>query len=181
MKNKLLKIGYYVFLGLLGVVALTVAISALPITGGIKILAVLSGSMEPAIHTGSVVLVRPHATYNIGDIITFKGTGAKQVSITHRVAEMRTDRGVPSYITKGDANNAADSRVISQKEVIGSVIFSVPYFGYAVETARKPYGFAALIILPALLIIGDQLSRVWKEIRNMREKKETAINSTITR
>lgn len=172
MKNKFLSIVYYLFLCLLGVIALTVVISALPITGGIKIMAVLSGSMEPAIHTGSVVIVRPHISYHIGDVITFKGTGSKNISITHRIAEMRVDRGAPSYVTKGDANNAPDLRVISQKEVIGSVMLSVPYLGYAVETARRPYGFAALIAIPALLIIFDQAGKIKKEIIRLRREKE---------
>lgn len=173
MKNKLLKIGYYVFLGLLGVVALTVTTSALPISGGIKIMAVLSGSMEPAIRTGSVVIVRSHGAYHIGDVITFKGTGPKNVSITHRVVEMRVDRGVPSYVTKGDANNAPDSRLIAQKEIIGSVIVSVPYFGYVVETARKPYGFAALILIPAFVLILDQVSKILREVKRLRLVKQS--------
>lgn len=173
MNNKLLKIGYYVFLGFLGIIALAVVISALPITGGIKILAVLSGSMEPTIHTGSIVIVRPHATYRMGDVVTFKSIGTKNISITHRVVEMRVDRGEPSYVTKGDANNAADTRVILQKEVIGSVIFSIPYLGYAIEVARKPYGFLALIIIPALIIVFDQIGKIVKEVKKVKAGKKT--------
>ena len=172
MKNKILKIGYYIFLGFLGVIALTVAISALPITGNFKIMVVLSGSMEPKIQTGSIVVVRPRAAYAIGDVITFRGTGEKNVSITHRVTEMRVDSGVPSYVTKGDANNTPDSRLIAQKDVIGGVLFSVPYLGYAVETARKPYGFFALIIIPALIIVTDQLGKIVKEVKKVRANKK---------
>ncbi|MDP3772280.1 MAG: signal peptidase I [bacterium] len=164
---------YYVFVSVLGIVGVLVVVSAFPITGNFKIMAVLSGSMEPAIRTGSIVVVRPSTSYSIGNIVTFTGTsGGKSIPITHRVMEIRVDRGVPSYITKGDANNAPDARLVAHREIIGGLVFSVPYLGYGVETARKPYGLAALILLPAALIIIDQAGRIKKELARLRREKE---------
>ncbi|TSC78833.1 MAG: signal peptidase, endoplasmic reticulum-type [Parcubacteria group bacterium Gr01-1014_29] len=176
--------GYYLFFGALIFVALVVVASAFPIKGNIQIKVVESGSMEPAIKTGSVALIKPVTSYKIGDIITFEGNfknaKGQRVPTTHRIVEMRVDRGNPIYITKGDANEEQDTREATGSQVIGKVLFSIPYIGYAVETARQPYGFAALIIVPALLIIGDQAQKIWREIKKIRGRKEHETNSTIT-
>ena len=71
-------------------------------------------------------------------------------------------------IFKGDANNAPDSRQLAQREIIGRVLFSIPYVGYGVETARTPYGFLALIIVPALIVIVDEVRKIWGELKKRR-------------
>src|SRR3990167_10268699 len=123
--KKLGKYGYYILLGALIFVALVVVASAFPIKGNIQIKVVESGSMEPAIKTGSVVLIKPSSIYKIGDVITFEGNfkdaKGQKVPTTHRIIEMRVDRGNPVYITKGDANEEPDSKEIPQSQVIGKV------------------------------------------------------------
>ncbi|KKU04164.1 MAG: hypothetical protein UX07_C0045G0001, partial [Parcubacteria group bacterium GW2011_GWA2_45_30] len=47
----------------------------------------------------------------------------------------------------------------------------VPYLGYAIETARTTYGFLALIIIPALIIVWDQAQKIWEEIKKARKNK----------
>lgn len=182
--KKLGNIGYYLFFGALIFVALVVVASAFPIKGNIQIKVVESGSMEPAIKTGSVALIKPASSYKIGDIITFEGNfknaKGQNVPTTHRIVEMKVERGDPIYITKGDANEEQDTKEALHSQVIGRVYLTIPYLGFAIETARKPYGFAALIILPALLIIGEQIQKIWKEIKEIRGRKKREINSTIT-
>ena len=181
MIRKLGKIGYYTFLGFLGVIAFAVAASVLPITGNYKILVVQSGSMDPAIKTGSVVVVKPFAAYQIGDVITFQGSfrGPKgeRIPITHRIVAMKVERGDPVYVTQGDANNAPDPREVRHDEILGALLFTVPYVGYVVEVARKPYGFVALIIIPALIIFYDQGMKVWREVRRMKTQREVDTDS----
>lgn len=166
---KVFKILYFVLSGVLFIVALFLIISILPIPGGYKVMAVLSGSMEPAIKTGSVVVVKPSAQYKIGNIITFQGKG-NIIPITHRIIEMRVDKGSPLYITKGDANNAQDLREIREPEIIGKVLFSTPYIGYGINAAKKPFGFVALILIPAVIITTDQIKNIWQEIKKRKEK-----------
>ena len=170
--KKLLKTVYYILLGCLVVIALLLIVSVFPITGNFKVLTVLSGSMEPAIGTGSVVVVKPSDNYGIGDVITFGEETKTKTPTTHRIYEMRVQSGEPIYITKGDANNAPDQKEIMGDEIIGKVLFNVPYAGYAVNEARKPLGFALIIILPALIIIGDELRKIWKEIMRLKNKKK---------
>ena len=178
--NKILKIGYRIFFGALIFVALVMVVSAFPLRGNIQIKVVESGSMEPAIKTGSVALIKPASSYKMGDIVTFEGNfknaKGQKVPTTHRIVEMRVEKGNPIYITKGDANEEPDSREISQSQIIGRVYLAVPYLGYAIETARTTYGFLALIIIPAGLIMWGQFGKISKEIKKMKENKKMEKN-----
>ncbi|MDD5433731.1 MAG: signal peptidase I [Candidatus Pacebacteria bacterium] len=165
---------YYVFLGLVIAIALLLVVSVLPVTGNYKILAVQSGSMTPAIKMGSVVVVKPQEDYKIGDVITFGKSSKTQTPTTHRIYDIKVNVGEVVYITKGDANNAPDSKEISQKEVIGKVIFNVPYAGYLVAGARTKLGFALIIIIPALAIIIDEVFKIVKEVKGKKDEKQKA-------
>lgn len=171
------KIAYYAVFAALIVLALLVIISAFSITGSYKLFVVQSGSMEPAIKTGAVVVVKPAEEYQIGEIITFGLVSKTRAPTTHRIHDIRIQGGVPIYITKGDTNNAPDPREIRDRDIIGRVVLDVPYVGYAVATARKPYGFAALIIVPAAIIIFDQSKNIYSELKRMKGKKEEGSNS----
>lgn len=153
-------------------IALLILTSIFPVTGSHKILVVKSGSMEPAIHTGSVVLVSPRKEYNVNDIITFAGRGGKETSITHRVMEIEDTNGKKSFVTKGDANNAEDENKVALDKIIGKVLFSVPYAGYLVATAKEPLGFALLIIFPAGLIVLEEIEKIRKELKKRKKSKE---------
>jgi signal peptidase len=157
---------------LIAVVGLFLA-SILPIPGHIEIKIVKSGSMEPAIHTGSIVVVQPGgADYAIGDIITFGEDTKVQIPTTHRIVSIRTDASGTFYTTKGDANNSADPGETAKSAVIGHVIFTVPYAGYILNFARQPIGFTLMIAVPAGVIILDELLRIFREIALLRQKKK---------
>ncbi|OIO46727.1 MAG: signal peptidase I [Parcubacteria group bacterium CG1_02_40_25] len=162
---------YYVFLGVIGAIALLLIVSVFPITGNFKVLTVQSGSMMPAIKTGSIVLVKPTNNYKIGDIITFGQISKTKTPTTHRIAEIEMANGQPIYTTKGDANNAPDQKQVSAKEVIGRVLLDVPFLGYAVAAAKKPWGFMLLIAVPALLVIYEEAHKIWQEIKKSKTKK----------
>lgn len=168
---KYLKIIYYVFLGAIVLTAFLLVVSVLPITGNYKVMTVLSGSMEPEIKTGSIVVVKPADNYKIGDIITFGEISKTKTPTTHRIFEMKVEGSEPIYITKGDTNNAPDQKEIKAKEIIGKVLFSVPYAGYAVDTAKKPFGFMLIIVVPALLIIIDEGKKIYREIKKRRKNE----------
>lgn len=169
---KIFKLFYYLVVVLISVVALLLIISILPLTGNFKVLAVLSGSMEPTIHTGSIVAVKPAGDYKIGDIITFGKIGKNQTPTTHRINDIRVQAGKPIYITKGDANNTPDPKEVLANEVVGQVIFSVPYLGYAVDAAKKPIGFIVIIMVPAVIIIYDEIRKIYKEIKKKKTKTD---------
>src|ERR1035437_10814100 len=99
--KKIFKTIYYVVLSAIIFIALLLIISVFPISGNIKILTVLSGSMEPAIHTGSVVIIKPESSYKVGDIITFGQNTKTDIPTTHLIAEMKAVEGSIVYKTKG--------------------------------------------------------------------------------
>jgi len=169
---KLFKILQYIFFVIIVIIALGVIAPLLPIPGNYQILVVQSGSMSPAIKMGSMVIVKPAESYAVNDVITFGEMGKDKTPITHRIHDIRVQEGESIYITKGDANDSPDQREISGNKVIGKVLFDISYLGYAVDTAKKPWGFVALIIIPALLIISDEIRKIWKEITNLKKSKQ---------
>lgn len=171
---KIFKTIYYIFLGVIALIAILLVVSIFPITGNYKVMVVLSGSMEPAIKMGSVVIVKPQADYKIGEVITFGTVSKTKTPTTHRIHDIKVNVGTPIYITKGDANNAPDVKEVLPREVVGKVLFSVPYIGFAVDTAKKPLGFMFIIIVPALYIIYDEFVKIKKEVGKLKKGKEPA-------
>jgi signal peptidase len=152
-------------------VAILLVWSILPVKNGPKILAVLSGSMEPAIHTGSVVVIKPESQYNINDVVTFGKDTKKDVPTTHRIVSSRVQDGVMVFKTQGDANNAPDSTEIRQSDIHGKVLFSVPLVGYIIDFVRQPIGLVLVIVLPAIFIVYDEVRKIMAEVKKMRKPK----------
>lgn len=143
----------------------------LPIEHNLELKIVESGSMEPAIMTGSLVAIWPAAHYDVGEVITFPSPGA-EVPTTHRIANVYEDAGGTWFITKGDANEEADTQAVLANDVIGRVRIAIPYAGFILDFARQPLGFTFLILLPALMLIFGEVEKIWHEIKR-RKKPQT--------
>jgi signal peptidase I len=165
------KIIYYIFMTFVVVVGLMLVVSSFSVTGNYKLFVVRSGSMEPNIPVGSVVFIKPESTYDVGSVITFGRNTRDEIPTTHRIVEKYTETTPPKYLTKGDANDAPDPRQIDHREILGKVFLSVPYIGYAVVVAKEPIGFTILIIVPALIIIFDEIKKIIQEVRKMRRPR----------
>lgn len=173
---------YSIFIILLLGVAGLFLVPLLPFDNNIEIKIVESGSMEPAIMTGSLVVIMPATDYVQNDVITFESTGA-DVPTTHRIVSIEEKEGTLWFTTKGDANEEADTAVTPYNGIIGKVMFAVPYLGFILDFARQPMGFGLLIVLPALMIILGEIEKIWKEIRKKKtevEQKEETITEPIT-
>jgi signal peptidase len=149
-------------------VLLLVFISFSPIKT-FQVFRVMSGSMEPAIKTGSVVLVKQISPKELkkGDIITFSVSNSI-LPVTHRIVQVSKDGKIT---TKGDANKTNDFDPVSVSNVKGKVIFAVPYFGYISVWTKTPLGFILLIIFPALLIIINEILNIRKTVKDEIKKK----------
>mgnify|MGYP001194446248 FL=1 len=91
---------------------------------------VVTGSMEPMIHPGDVILVKKVADINeiqIGDVIQFE---RDNIRISHRITGIVIKDGIPNYRTKGDNNNAEDVRLVSPEQIKGEIIKVVPNIGW---------------------------------------------------
>jgi len=165
---KPLKIIYYILFASIIIIAGLLIISVFPITGNIKFMIVQSGSMVPAIKMGSIVMVKPVDEYKIGDVISFGEVTKTKSPTTHRIYDIKVTEGIPSYITKGDANNTPVTKEIEKSEIIGKVFLNIPYIGYAVDFTKKPLGFALIIIVPATVIIGDEIKKIYGEVKKKK-------------
>ena len=167
----LANIFYYTVLTVLVLIILLIVFSHESWSGNYRILVVQSGSMEPAIHTGAVVVVKPQSDYTIGDIVTYRPNSHNKQTITHRIQSQKDKNGQTVYITKGDANEDVDFSPVSRAQLVGKVIVNVPYVGYAVAAAKTKWGFLLVIILPVLIIVADQFKKIVKEIKKIKIEK----------
>jgi len=123
---------------------------------GLEVFTVLSGSMEPTYHVGSLVYVKKVDTSKLqaGDPITFMLD--EDTVATHRIVEVvpdSEDATVIRFKTKGDANDSVDGGLVHYKNVIGSPIFSIPYLGYFADFIQNPPGTYIAISVGAVLLL----------------------------
>ena len=119
---------------------------------GLQVYTVLSGSMEPTYHTGSLIYVRPCAPEDVqvGDPITFVVNEELDV-VTHRVVSIDAEN--QHFYTKGDANAAPDGAPVYFKNLIGRPVFTIPYLGYVSHWISNPPGMYLAIALALVLIL----------------------------
>ena len=155
---------------------------------GFQIYTVVSGSMEPHYHVGSLIYVRevdPN-TLKVKDPITFK-LGDNTIA-THRIVEIVPDEENPKeykFRTKGDANEDVDANLIEPEKVLGKAYFTIPYLGYlATYIQSYPGNMVAIctaIALIILVIILDMLTEENKEEAKEKPVKETKKNKKSTK
>jgi signal peptidase I len=112
----------------LALVVSLVVWSLLPLLAGWTPRVILSGSMEPRIHVGDIVVTRtvPGASVTKGQVITVKDPDHPEKTRTHRVLRRASDGTI---VTRGDANPQADSSHISDDDVLGVGVVRVPFVG----------------------------------------------------
>ena len=164
------KILSYLFGAMAVIITILLIVSAFPIAGNYKVLIVQSGSMEPVINTGGIVVVKPVSQYSVGDVITFGPVSKTKAPTTHRIVDIRFQNGNPVYVTKGDANEDTDTQEVLARHVIGKVLFDIPFLGYVLAAAKTPIGFVVLIVIPAGLVAIDEVYKIYREVRRMRGK-----------
>lgn len=97
---------------------------------------ILTGSMEPVIMPGDVVLVAKvdYDSIQVGDIIVFDN--GEKIYITHRVIEIIEDSNGRQFVTKGDNNYSKDSELSNESQFRGKVIKIIPNIGLPVLYIR---------------------------------------------
>ena len=143
---------------------------------GYHVYTVLSGSMEPTYHTGSLIYVKDVEPEELtdGDVITFMLD--EDTIATHRIIEVIPDEEDPEtirYRTKGDANDHEDGSLVHCKNVIGTPVFSIPYLGYVASYIQNPPGLylaiAAAVVLVLMVFLPDLLAG---DDKKKKEKEE---------
>lgn len=150
-------------------VVILVVILAILLVGtrllGIQTFVVLSGSMEPHYHVGSVIYVKdvPPDSLQVGDDISFL-LNQKTVA-THRIVEILPDSDDPTvfyFRTKGTNNDVVDANLVHSKNVLGKVVGTIPLLGYLFDFVQHPPGtyitLAIATLMVALAFVPDIIS-----------------------
>ena len=146
--------------GLTTVLVALVVILALLLVGariiGLQVFTVLSGSMEPTYHVGSLIYVKEIDPYELesGDVITFMLD--EDTVATHRIVEVvpdERDATVVRFRTKGDANDVEDGSLVHYKNLIGTPVFTIPKLGYLANYIQNPPGTYVAISAGAILLL----------------------------
>lgn len=177
----LIKIGYYLFFIAIVAIGVLLLATMFPIEGNIQVKIVKSGSMEPTISTGSIVIIKPETSYAVGDIVTFGEDTKEKIPTTHRIIGDEIVAGKVVYTTQGDANDDPDPNKLPAGDVIGKVVVAVPYAGFVIDFARQPLGFVFLVVIPAGAIILDELWSIFVEfVRMSRRRKMKHMRENLT-
>lgn len=141
---------------------------------------IISPSMEPNINVYDVVVtkkVKDFSTVKEGDVITFVSTSTlgEGLTVTHRVIEVVKTEDDIKFRTQGDNNPIADSSLASSKNVMGKVLFKIPWIGHIQFFLQSKGGWLFALLIPAMAIV---IYDVFKVIRlsNIKQK----VNNTIT-
>lgn len=160
---------------------------------GFNFFAITSGSMEPAIPTGSMIFTQKFAVEDLkaGDIITFqKAVGDEQSIVTHRISEIKKEESTRivgegeqkqetkvidyDFITKGDANQTPDSEPVKAGEIIGLYKWNVPKVGFLTSFVQTQYGFVLLVVLPAAILVVWEVTSLFLHFKQELKIKSQA-------
>lgn len=147
----------------LALVALAVAVGVVPRVAGGQALTVLTGSMQPAIRPGDMVVVVPvePATLEVGDVVTFQPHSGDPTLVTHRI--VRVGLGSQTkWTTRGDANGADDEPIIAA-QIKGKVVARIPVVGVVVS--RIPHA------TPVVAGVGLLAGGLWVALSGPRPRR----------
>ncbi len=107
---------------------------------------VLSGSMEPELPVGALLIIHREDNYKVGEIVTYEDEYGNLV--THRLVSLENEEAV----TKGDANNTEDAP-FPVSQIYGKVKAVLPGVGSTILWLKTPLGICTILLIGGLLII----------------------------
>ena len=165
--------------GLTTVLVVVVVVLALLLAGarifGLQVYTVLSGSMEPNYHVGSVIYVKEvdPGSLQVGDAISFMIS--ENTVATHRIIEVLPDEEDPNVIrfrTKGDNNDIEDTNPVHCNNVLGKVVGTIPLLGYVSDFVQNPPGTYITVGAVAILILAVFLPDIFSSARELTKEDE---------
>jgi signal peptidase len=157
----------FVFSAAVGLAVGLIALVTLPSLFGYQSLTVVSGSMEPTLGVGSVVIDEVISPLDArpGDIVTFQDPVHPR-QLTHRLQRMRVEGNTAYMVTLGDANDAPERWTVKTDGKIGRVVAHLPKLGYVRAALGTRY--ARLGVMGAVLALGAfLLADMWRPRRRI--------------
>jgi signal peptidase I, archaeal type len=143
-----------------------------PVLGNYRLFNIVSGSMEPHIPVGSVVITKTGGTPSIakGDVISFE---SNNIVISHRVYDIYTqNNGEKVYSTKGDANKNVDPDVIFSSQIIGKVVLHIPLLGFVLNYVATKQGMIVCVVIPMFVIAFYDIFLFFVELNRYLKSQE---------
>jgi signal peptidase len=156
--------GLLITLGTVGVVAVML-VSLGPRLLPYQTYFVRSGSMEPTIDTGGLVVLKKANgdTLAPGDIITFKNPNDESVLVTHRIVDIETTDQGKVFVTKGDANTEPDPWRVPAAGAGWKYWFDIPIAGYVFGYLGTPQARLLLLGVPGMVLALMWLRDLWRK------------------
>ena len=111
---------------------------------GYGIAVVLSGSMEPELSIGDLIIIKKTDDLNLNQVVVYQDDSKL---VVHRIVEIKENE----VVTKGDANNIVDN-TISKTDIRGEVILAIPYLGSFLKFINTPFGTVFLLIISCTIV-----------------------------
>jgi putative transposase len=123
---------------------------------GWRVDAVRSGSVEPGLKVGSIVVTRPVQAeeISVGDVVTFRSPTSGEIT-SRRVSAIEDG---PSFRTEGIADGNADAFITPAQGVVGKVCFHVPFAGYIVQYLMTPMCLLLLFVFGFSIVVAGMAS-----------------------
>lgn len=142
---------------------------------GLQVYTVLSGSMEPNYHVGSIIYAKKvdPATLEVGDAISF--LLSENTVATHRIIEVIPDENDPNVIrfrTKGDNNEIEDAKPVHCNNVLGKVVGTIPLLGYVSNFVQNPPGTYITLGAAMVMILAVFLPDIIGKARTLKAEAE---------
>ncbi len=136
---------------------------------GYKTYVIISGSMEPNLKIGDIVIVKKvdEDQLNVGDIISFR---QGQNVVTHRISQIKNEYGEKVYVTKGDHNNAEDAGTIDYSYIEGKVVNSIKKMGKLVIFFQGKLSILVIVIVFYMYL--SQTNKINKRKEDRKSKRE---------
>lgn len=147
-----------------GAGVLLAAVLAVPPMTGHRTMVVLSGSMEPTLQIGDVVVDQKVNVLDVkvDDIITFRDPIKKKRTVTHRVRAMKVENGSVEFTTRGDSNTTDENWKIVASGKVGRVVLRVPKVGYVLGWAWSPKARVGFVVVPMILFGILEIIAIWR-------------------
>ena len=180
-KNKIIKTIktiFYIIMTLILIVSVSLIIqkirkpAEIPSFFGYKAFVVASGSMEPTLDFGDIVIIRETEQNNIntGDIITFLEKDNNKSTITHRIVNIIEEDGKIKYQTKGDNNNTRDDELVTYDNIEGKYQFKISKLGRAILKLQN--AIVIIIVFFIIYIICKVMEKEDNKKYDRHEKRE---------
>ena len=153
--------------------AMVLALAA-PFAFHARPLVVMSGSMEPALHVGDVVVVQRIAPLEAraGDIVTFHDPARRGRLVIHRIRSQSVQGSTVLFATQGDANNATEHWSIRPHETISRAVVTIPKVGHGLLFLHRSTGQLICLLLLALAIVAELIA-IWRPDNEAADRAPT--------